>query len=123
MPLKILVAEDSSVIRKMLSALLVRDGHAVTVVSNGVEALEAAGADPFDLILMDLRMPEMDGFEATRQIRAAAAHQPMIVALSGDDDPNTAEQCSAAGMDGNLSKPISMGDLSRVLAQATSADE
>ena len=123
MSLMVLVAEDSPVIRKMLEALLTRDGHTVIIVSNGVEAVSAAEADPFDLILMDLRMPEMDGLEATRLIRAAAGHQPLIVALSGDDDPDTAAQCSAAGMDGNLSKPIAMGDLTRILERAASPDK
>ena len=75
----------------------------------------------FDLILMDLRMPEMDGIDATRAIRALDIAQPHIVALSGDHDPETAQACLDAGMNGHLTKPIVPGDMAAVLAEVQSS--
>ena len=94
--------------------MIEKRGHAVTVVGNGREALAALEAQGFDLVLMDIQMPEMDGFEATAAIRerekVSARHIPIIAmtahAMSGDRD-----RCLAAGMDGYVSKPIRAKDL------------
>jgi CheY-like chemotaxis protein len=121
-PLRILLAEDSLVNQKLAVALLERQGHAVTIAGNGREAVDAMDRASFDLILMDIQMPEMDGLEATLAIRAKqlaiGAHTPIIAmtahALKGDR-----ERCLEAGMDGYVTKPIRPQDLYDALAAAT----
>jgi len=120
-PLRILLAEDSVVNQKLAVALLTRQGHAVTIANNGKEAVAAAACESFDLILMDIQMPEMDGLEATAAIRAqeipAGRHTPIIAmtahALKGDR-----ERCLEAGMDGYVTKPIRPQDLYQAVAAA-----
>jgi CheY-like chemotaxis protein len=111
---KILLVEDNRVNQVVASRLLEKRGHKVTLAANGREAVAAVGRAPFDLVLMDLQMPEMDGFEATAAIRqaetATGAHLPIFAmtacAMKGD-----AERCSSAGMDGYIPKPIRPKDL------------
>ena len=117
--LKILLAEDSPVIQRMISATLSRDGHSVETVGDGSQAVAAAQAGAFDLILMDLRMPVMDGLDAARAIRALDIPQPHIVALSGDHDAETSQACLDAGMNGHLTKPIVPSDMAAVIAEAS----
>jgi len=112
--LRILVAEDSLVNQQLIVALLEGQGHNVTLANNGREAAEAADASAFDLILMDVQMPVMDGFEATSVIRTrekeSGIHIPIVAmtayALKGDQ-----ERCLQAGMDNYISKPIRAQDL------------
>ena len=113
-PLRILLAEDSIVNQKLAVALLEGEGHSVTLVTNGHEALEALEHALFDLVLMDVQMPDMDGLEATTVIRdrekRTGKHLPIIAmtahALKGDR-----ERCLDAGMDGYIAKPIRALDL------------
>jgi signal transduction histidine kinase/CheY-like chemotaxis protein/ligand-binding sensor domain-containing protein len=113
-PARILVAEDNPVNRKLAMFMLTKMGHSVTLAVDGVEAVAKWSEEPFDLILMDVQMPEMDGFEATRRIRqmeeSTLRHIPIVAttahAMTGD-----ADRCLAAGMDGYVSKPISFKDL------------
>jgi signal transduction histidine kinase/CheY-like chemotaxis protein len=112
-PLRVLVAEDHFVNRQYMAALLERLGHTAVFAANGheaVEAMRAAGARPFDIVLMDLHMPEMDGIAATRAIRAlpdpTAATVP-IVALTADAFTETRDRCLVAGMNDFLTKPVS----------------
>jgi signal transduction histidine kinase/CheY-like chemotaxis protein len=125
--LDILVAEDNPVNQKVITRLLSKRGHRVTVVGNGVEAVNAVRQRTFDLIFMDVQMPELDGLEATRHIRAAqsAAQQApvRIVALTAHAMKSDRDQCLAAGMNDYLSKPIVPAELDAVLAQATPADQ
>jgi CheY-like chemotaxis protein/HPt (histidine-containing phosphotransfer) domain-containing protein/anti-sigma regulatory factor (Ser/Thr protein kinase) len=109
-PLKILLAEDSLVNQRLAVGLLERHGHSVTVAGNGQEAIDELAREQFDIVLMDVQMPELDGLEATRRIRAQEqqagnGHLPIIAmtahALKGDR-----ERCLAAGMDEYVSKPI-----------------
>ena len=108
--LHVLVAEDHPVNRQYLAALLENMGHSTRFVGNGEEALAAAGGERFDLVLMDLHMPVMDGVMATRAIRAlpdrVAATVP-IVALTADAFAETRERCMVAGMNDFLTKPVS----------------
>jgi two-component system, sensor histidine kinase and response regulator len=107
--LRILLAEDNAVNQLVAVRLLEKHGHAVTVAENGRKALETFDKEPYDLILMDVQMPEMDGWEATQAIRmkekATGGHIPIIAmtahAMKGDE-----ERCIAAGMDDYLTKPI-----------------
>ncbi|MDR3441291.1 response regulator [Telmatospirillum sp.] len=114
-PLNILLAEDNLISQKLAMAMLSRHGHTVTVVGDGKAALDAVQSGTFDAVLMDIQMPEMDGLDATRAIRALPGDKgalPVIAmtAGSGDDD---AERCQAAGMDGHIAKPF---DLAKVFA-------
>jgi PAS domain S-box-containing protein len=106
---RILVAEDSEFNAQLMEKLLVRRGHSVRVVSNGREALALSDAAEFDLLLLDVHMPEMDGFQVIRAIRererATGSHLP-VVALTARSRPEDRARCLAAGMDDFLAKPI-----------------
>jgi signal transduction histidine kinase/ActR/RegA family two-component response regulator len=112
--LRVLVAEDNVVNQKLIQILLEKRRHSVCVVSNGVEALERLAAERFDVLLLDLQMPELDGMETCKRIRAAeketGAHLP-IIALTAHAMSKDRERCLEAGMDGYLSKPIQVPDL------------
>jgi two-component system sensor kinase len=107
--LRILLAEDNAVNQKLAVRLLEKQGHTITVASDGKEALAVLGQRSFDLILMDVQMPEMNGFEATREIRArereTGRHIP-IIAMTAHAMKGDRERCLAAGMDSYVSKPI-----------------
>jgi len=111
---KILVAEDNRINQVVAARLLEKRGHQVTVVANGREAVAAVGRERFDLVLMDVQMPEVDGFEATATIRQAETgtgeHLP-IFAMTARTMKGDQERCRLAGMDGYLPKPIRSADL------------
>jgi CheY-like chemotaxis protein len=113
--LRILLAEDSRLNQKLATALLKAEGHAVTVVGNGREAVDALRRSVFDVVLMDVDMPEMDGLAATRAIRAhetdCKARIP-IVAVTADGDR---QACLDAGMDAYLPKPLRVDRLNKML--------
>lgn len=108
---RILIAEDNLVNQKVFEVILRKAGFQVHVVSDGKQALEAHRSAPYDLILMDLQMPEMDGLEATRQIRSLAQKQPVIIAVTADIIAGVRERCLEAGMDDYVSKPVSREQL------------
>jgi signal transduction histidine kinase/CheY-like chemotaxis protein len=122
--LRVLVAEDNLVNQLVARRMLERLGHKVVVVDNGVAAVAAYTRDPFDIVLMDVQMPEMDGLEATRQIRAIEAqrgtHIP-VVALTAHAMKGDRERCEAASMDGYAVKPISLDDLCAEIARVRHA--
>jgi CheY-like chemotaxis protein len=111
---RILLAEDNPINQVVAMRMVEKRGHRVTVAANGREAVVAVGREPFDLVLMDVQMPEMDGFEATARIREAeegtGRHLP-IFAMTAHAMKGDAERCRAAGMDGYLPKPIRPADL------------
>ena len=112
--LRILVAEDNPTNQKLVSALLEQQGHHVSIVGNGRLAVERAAQEPFDLIVMDVQMPEMSGLEATAAIRQAERHAGRhipIVALTARAMADDREQCLAAGMDAYVSKPVRAEEL------------
>ncbi|HEY5810825.1 MAG TPA: response regulator [Povalibacter sp.] len=116
--LRVLVAEDNMVNQKLIERVLQRLGHNVTVVADGLAAVHAHERDTFDLILMDMQMPELDGFEATAAIRerSRSGSPPIpIIALTAHALKGDRERCLAAGMDGYLSKPLVLKDLEAVL--------
>lgn len=118
--LRILVAEDNLVNQRLVVRLLEKRGHRVVVAANGKEALAALEKETFDLILTDVQMPEMDGFEATAAIRrkekSRGLHQ-IIVAVTAPAMKGDQERCLAAGMDGYLGKPIRPQELDEELAR------
>lgn len=119
--LHILVAEDSPINAKVITTFLIQDGHRVDHVENGRLALEALRNNDYDLVLMDMRMPELDGLETTRQWRAQETdeqHIP-IVALTANATTEDKNNCLAAGMDEFLSKPVSQEQLRKMLAKFT----
>ena len=110
---RILVADDAPANRELVTALLAGMGLAVEAVCDGSEALEAARSGSYDLILMDVHMPVMDGLAATRAIRAVGgpmARTP-ILALTANVGAEQVQKCLEAGMDGHLAKPIRIPDL------------
>ena len=116
--LHILLAEDNAVNQRLAVRMLEKRGHQVKIASNGQEALEAVAKEEFDLVFMDVQMPELDGLEATRRIRASEEgtekHQEIVAmtahAMSGDRD-----RCLVAGMDGYLTKPLRPQELDEIL--------
>lgn len=128
-PARILVVEDNKINQMLITTYLEKFGHRFDVAANGFEAVEAAGRGGYDVILMDVQMPEMDGIEATRRIRAlggAAGNQP-IVALTANAMHGDRESYLAAGMNDYLAKPIVAANLletlTRVLEGAPKADD
>ena len=116
--LRILLAEDNVINRAVAESILSKRGHLVVHAANGREAMEAACREAFDLILMDVQMPEMDGLEATKRIRElekASGRHTRIVAMTAHALAGDRERCLAAGMDDYLSKPLRKEDLLGVL--------
>ena len=113
-PLRILVAEDNALNQLLAKRTLQKAGHSVTVANNGEEAVAAIGRETFDVVLMDVQMPVMDGFQATARIRereqTTGKHQ-QIVAMTAHAVKGDRERCLAAGMDGYVSKPIRNSEL------------
>ena len=122
--LKILVAEDSDINAKVITVYLSKAGHQVTRACNGAEAIQALQTTPFDVVLMDMRMPEMDGLQATRNWRAQekdTQHIP-IIALTANATTEDREECISAGMDHFLSKPVSQDQLFELLFKIANND-
>jgi signal transduction histidine kinase/FixJ family two-component response regulator len=118
-PLRILVAEDNALNQQVALGLLTRQGHVVEIVADGREAIEAVRTRSYDVVLMDVHMPELDGLAATREIRRLGGEKGRvpIIALSASVLPSETEQCLAAGMDAHLAKPIAPAALAEALAR------
>jgi CheY-like chemotaxis protein/HPt (histidine-containing phosphotransfer) domain-containing protein len=112
---RILVAEDNPVNQTVARELLKKLGHQVDVVENGARAVDAVAAGSYDIVLMDLHMPLMDGLEAARKICARQGPHPRIIAVTANVTPGTREECIAAGMDDYMSKPVTMDRLREML--------
>lgn len=118
-PLRILLAEDNLVNQKVAIGILAKYGYRADVAADGVEVLDALGRLSYDLILMDVNMPTMDGLTATRAIRSSLPHskQPYIIALTANGMHEDQEHCLSAGMNGYISKPIQVEELIAALEQ------
>ena len=118
--LRLLLVEDNLVNQKVGVGMLKRLGHDVSVANNGQEALDQLAAQTFDMVLMDMQMPVMDGPEATRQIRAREETQGLprttIIAITANATAADQDLCRAAGMDGFLTKPLQVAALKAQLA-------
>jgi CheY-like chemotaxis protein len=114
--LSVLIAEDNPINQEVARAMLAKRGHVVDVVENGRLAVDAAARKDYDVILMDIQMPELDGLDATKEIRRRqGAKRPRIVALTANVLPGERERCLAGGMDAYLAKPFAARDLFAVL--------
>ncbi len=121
MPLRVLIAEDLVINQKLLLILLEKFGYRADVAANGIEAVTAVERQPYDVILMDVQMPEMDGLEASREIikRIPAERRPRIIALTANAMREDQETCLAAGMDDYLSKPVNPRALQAALIRSS----
>jgi CheY-like chemotaxis protein len=124
-PLRILVAEDNPVNQKVARQMLLKMGYQPDAAANGLEVLEALRFKDYDLILMDVQMPGMDGLECTRQIRELCSgdYNPRIVAMTAYALESDRSRCLKAGMDDYISKPIRLGDLADALKRAHPAEQ
>ena len=123
--MRVLVAEDNPVNQQVALLLLRKRGCSVVLAGDGKQALPAIGRETFDVVLMDLQMPEMDGLEATAAIRAREAvsggHLP-IIALTAHAQSGDRDKCLSAGMDGYISKPIQPHELTEAIEKAMKRD-
>jgi CheY-like chemotaxis protein len=117
-PLRILLAEDNQVNQKLALRLLEQMGYRADVASNGLEAVESVKRQPYDVVLMDVQMPELDGLDATRTIRKENVKQPYIVAMTANAMQGDREMCLAAGMEFYITKPIRVPELVAALKLA-----
>jgi signal transduction histidine kinase/CheY-like chemotaxis protein/HPt (histidine-containing phosphotransfer) domain-containing protein len=119
-PLRMLLAEDNATNQKLALRLLARMGYQADVAANGLEAMEALKRQSYDVVLMDVQMPEMDGLEATRHIRRELppAQQPHVIAMTANAMQGDREMCLAAGMDDYVSKPIRIEELVAALSKS-----
>jgi CheY-like chemotaxis protein/anti-sigma regulatory factor (Ser/Thr protein kinase) len=119
LPLSLLLVDDEPISRMVVESLLTDEGHDVVVASNGKEALEKINIETFNVVLMDLRMPGMDGFQTTQLIRALPDKKiasVKVFAFTGDVMKETVRQCLDNGMDGVIAKPINIHEVNRVFA-------
>jgi len=123
LPLRVLLADDSESNLRVGQLLLGRLGYQPVLASNGLEVLAALDRGAFDLVLLDVEMPEMDGLTAAREIvrRWPAAQRPRLVAMTANARVSDREECRAAGMDDSIPKPVRLSELERVLRQAGAA--
>ena len=124
-PLRILLAEDNVVNQKLAMRLLQQMGYRADLASNGVEAIESVARQPYDVVLMDVQMPEMDGLEASREITRRWPHRqrPRIVAMTANAMQGDREACLEAGMDDYLTKPIRIDQLVEALNSVTARED
>ncbi|RYF96022.1 MAG: response regulator [Chitinophagaceae bacterium] len=114
-PFDILIAEDNLINQQVILHILGRMGYNAEVVENGLQALEVLHHKPFDIVLMDMQMPEMDGLEATKAIRGSLGPQPVIIALTANTMQGDEEECLKAGMNDYISKPVKPEDIQQKL--------
>jgi signal transduction histidine kinase/CheY-like chemotaxis protein len=115
-PFKILLADDNSVNQQVALRLLGRLGYRVDIVANGLEVLASLNRQNYDVILMDVQMPEMDGLEATRRLRSSFPTSPLVIAMTAGVSDMERQACVDAGMDDHISKPLRIENLAQTLA-------
>ena len=123
-PLRILLADDNPIVRKVTLTVLERYGYEAEAVCDGVEALEAVEQERYDVVLMDIQMPNKDGLEATRDIRRTipSERQPLIIGITASITTEICDACFDAGMDDYLTKPFRPEELAMAI-ERTEADD
>jgi CheY-like chemotaxis protein len=118
--LRVLIADDNALNQNLLKRLVSKLGHTADVVSNGREAVASVAQEPYDAVLMDVLMPEMDGLVATEAIcrRWPRGNRPRLIALTAMAGPGDQERCMRAGFDDYMSKPVRLEELSEALKAA-----
>ena len=121
--LKILVTDDDDLSRRLMRVILTQEGHRVEMAANGLEALEAVKNNTFDIVFMDLHMPDMDGMEASRQIRAweSGDSHTFIVALTASYLPEIGQALFDSGIDNYISKPFEVAQIQKLLKYSSPA--
>jgi CheY-like chemotaxis protein len=116
-PLRILLADDSEINLKVGQAYFQKMGYQIETASNGIEVLQALDRQPYDVVFLDVQMPEMDGYEAARQIklRWLANDRPRLIAMTGNVLPGERERCIEAGMDDYIAKPVRIKEIEAML--------
>lgn len=114
-PLEILVVEDNDDARDTLQLLLELEGHRVRVAGNGARAVDVAVTAPLDVALIDIGLPDLDGYEVARQIRTKRGERVYLVALTGYGQPDDRQRAMEAGFDAHLVKPVDPDDLLKAL--------
>jgi CheY-like chemotaxis protein len=125
-PLRALVAEDNLVNQIVIRRTLERQGCDVTVVATGVQAVAALETQSFDVVFMDVQMPEMDGFEATQEVRrreAGTGRHHLIIAMTAHAMKGDRERCLSSGMDDYLAKPVRPNEVAAILERIASPDQ
>lgn len=121
--LRVLVVEDNAVNRRVAELMLARLGCDARAVDGGQAALDAIRADSYDVVLLDIQMPDLDGLEVARRVRSAHGSRPRIVVMTASAQPNDAEAAAVAGADSFLPKPVSLNQLACALDAARAGDE
>jgi len=119
--MKILIAEDNAINQKLIDRILGKLGYKPTIVATGLETLEKMRKEKFDLVLMDIQMPGMDGLETTQRIRAMHIQQPYIIAMTANAMTSDTEECFKAGMNDYIAKPFNLERLLAILTKAGKA--
>jgi len=114
-PLEILIAEDNIINQALITHVLNKMGYEPDIAQDGKETLDMVNSKPFDVILMDIQMPEIDGLEATRIIRRQLMKQPVIIAMTANAMQEDKEACLQAGMNDYISKPINLDEIMLLL--------
>ena len=110
-PLDILIAEDNFINQKLIERILTKLGYQTDIAGDGIQALSLFNKKKHNVILMDIRMPQMDGFQTTHVIRQMAIEQPFIIAMTANAMSSDKEECIKGGMDEYIPKPISITDV------------
>jgi CheY-like chemotaxis protein len=117
-PLNILIADDNFINQKLIERILRKLGYQTDTACNGIQVLDFMAKKQYNVILMDIRMPEMDGFEAMQNVRQMTMDQPYIVAMTANALPSDREECLQSGMNDYIAKPIYMNDIVEILKNA-----
>ena len=116
--MKILLVEDNQINQKLAVRMLEKLGYKTDIANNGLEAIEALKRENYDLIFMDIQMPEMDGYEATKYIVSNFTLRPKIVAMTANAMQDDKNMCFEVGMDDYISKPISMDNIKNIIIKS-----
>jgi len=119
-PLCILIAEDNIINQKLIERILNKLGYKTDMVSDGAQVFDMLSMKNYNVILMDIRMPEMDGYEATQLIRKMAIEQPYIIAMTANALSSDKEECLQMGMNNYIAKPMSLDEIVKILKIAAS---